>query len=277
MSLDSAATDPHLSSLTVHGDTSSFPTHAEVVRTMLEVGRFATLTTITAGGRSEPGFPFGSLVAYSTLSDGSPLVCISDLAEHTRNLRNDPRAGMLLTDLPVDPSADPLDHPRASLIGRLEPYTPSDDERSVHIDRHRGVLAYVDFPDFGWWRLSIASARYVGGFGHMSWVTGAAISKVEPDDVLAESQAAVDHMNVDHAAANLDMVRWIAGLADATAARVHSIDRRGLTLYAEMPSGSLVVSARIPFLDGPLSSPEGVRPAVVALARRARELAGAQG
>lgn len=277
MTADATATDPHLDphlgALTVHGDTGTFPSHAELVRTMLSLSRFATLTTVTAAGHAEPGFPYGSLVACSVLADGSPLVCISELAEHTRNAHASSRAGMLVTGLPVDEASDPLDRPRASLVGHLRPYVPTATERSAHVERHPGVLDYVEFPDFGWWRLEIAAARYVGGFGHMSWVTGAEVADASPDPVLAGSQAAVEHMNADHAEACLDMVRWLAGIRDATAARVHSIDRHGLTLYADLPDAAPLATARIAFPDAPLTSPDDVRGAVVVLARRARSLA----
>lgn len=274
--IDTRAADPHLTALTMHGDTDAFPAHAELVRTMLDVGRFATLTTVTVAGHAEPGFPYGSLVAYSVLDDGSPLVCISEMAEHTRNAHGDSRAGMLLTGLTVDEASDPLDRPRTSLVGHLRPYQPTDDERAAHVERHPGVLDYVDFPDFAWWRLEIASARYVGGFGHMSWVTGADIAAAEADPVLAGSQPAVEHMNADHAEACLDMVRHLAGLATATAARVHSIDRHGMTLYVEVPGHGALATARIAFVDAPLGDPDEVRSAVVVLARRARQLAEAK-
>ena len=84
---------------------------------------------------------------------------------------------------------------------------------------------------------------------------------------------AVEHMNADHAAACLDMVRWLAGVHDATAARVHSIDRHGLTFYADRPDGAPLATARIAFPDAPLASADAVRGAVVVLARRARALA----
>ncbi|MCB1002095.1 MAG: DUF2470 domain-containing protein [Acidimicrobiales bacterium] len=273
MTVDTTTADPHLGALTVHGDTDTFPGHAELVRTMLSIGRFATLTTVTAAGHAEPGFPYGSLVAYSVLDDGSPLVCISELAEHTRNAHASSRAGMLLTGLPVDDASDPLDRPRASLVGHLCPHTPSAAERSNHVERHPGVLDYVDFPDFGWWRLEIAAARYVGGFGHMSWVTGEEVAAATADPVLAGSQAAVEHMNADHAAACLDMVQWLAGIRAATAARVHSIDRHGMTLYADLPDGAPLATARVAFDGAPLASADDVRGAVVVLARRARSLA----
>ena len=69
------------------------------------------------------------------------------------------------------------------------------------------------------------------------------------------------------------MVRWLAGLQVATAARVHSIDRRGITLYAEMPGDGPVATARVAFVEGPLNTADDIRPAVVALTHRARQLA----
>lgn len=261
--------NPHLGSLEIHGDTASFPSHAELVRTLLSIGRFATLTTLTAAGHVDPGYPYGSLVAYSVLADGSPLVCISTMAEHTRNAQADSRAGMLLTGLPVDRDADPLDRPRASIVGNLCPYEPSDSEVAAHVELHPGVNDYVDFPDFGWWRLQISAARYVGGFGHMSWITGEHVADTEPDPVLAGSQHAVDHMNVDHSSANLDIARTLGGVTSAIESRVHSIDRHGMTMYVNVPGQVALATVRVAFPEGPLNSPDDVRAAVVGLARRA--------
>lgn len=266
-------TGAHVASLSIHGDVDTFPPHAEVVRTMLASGRFGTLTTVTAAGRAEPGYPFGSLVAYSVLADGSPLLCISEMAEHTRNAHQDSRAGLLVTGLAADDDSDPLDRPRASLVGHLRRHDPSPDEIARHTAVHPGVTEYVDFPDFAWWRLEIGSARYVGGFGHMSWVSGAEVAAAEPDPVLADAHGAVAHMNADHADACLDMVRWLGGLPDAVAARVHSIDRHGLTLYADLPTVAPLATVRLAFAEAPLASADAVRSAVIELTHRARAAA----
>jgi putative heme iron utilization protein len=269
--------DAHLSSLEIAGDTASFPAHAELVRTLIAAGRFATLTTLTASMHAGHGFPYGSLVAYSPLTDGSPMVCISELAEHTRNAHADTRAGMLLTGLAVDTDADPLDRPRASLVGRLAPYEPSAAEVAAHVTRHPTTEEYAGFGDFGWWRLAIEAARYVGGFGHMSWVSGIAIAAAEPDPVVADAQGAIDHMNADHADANLDMVRHLARVPGATAARVHAIDRHGITFYATVPAAGALVTARLAFAEAPLDSPGEIRTAVVGLTSAARTIAAGGG
>lgn len=274
MTIDAhAGAEPHLRSMTVSGDIDTFPSHAEQIRTLLAIGRFATLTTVTTAGHVQVGYPYASLVAYSVLDDGSPLLCISELAEHTRNAQADSRAGMLLTGLPVDEAADPLDRPRASLVGRLRRYEPSSAARAAHVELHPGMAVYVDFPDFNWWHFEIAAARYVGGFGHMSWVSGDEIAATTPDVVAIESQPAIAHMNADHPDACLDMTRWLADIREAVAARVHSIDRHGITLYATRPGSSALATARVAFPAGPLASAADLRPAVVELTQRARRLA----
>lgn len=250
----------------VAGDTTTFPTHAELVRTLLGDGGFASLSTLT-----EHSYPYGSLAAYSVLDDGSPLMCISEMAEHTRNARRDPRAGLFVAAARADTVADPLDEPRASIVGDLRPCEPEPADVDRHLEIHPQTTGYVEFDDFGWWRLAIVSARFVGGFGSMSWVDGAAVAAASADPVLSHARPAIDHMNDDHAAATLAMAQHLAGLSSATAATVHAIDRHGVTLYVETTDGFRM--ARLGFTDGPLTEPGQIRSAVVDLTQRARKAA----
>lgn len=250
----------------VAGDPANFPSHAELVRTLLAAAGFGSLTTIT-----ERGYPYGSLAAFSVLTDGSVLMCLSEMAEHTQNARRVERAGLFVAaSRSSDDTHDPLDEPRASIVGDLRPFdaTPSDVER--HLARHPQTANYMDFADFGWWRLEIVSARFVGGFGSMSWVDGATIAAAPADPVLPRARAAIDHMNADHADACLDIARRLGGLDTATSATVHAIDRHGMTLYVDTDAGFRV--ARLGFPDGPLDDAGQVRGAVVELTRRARDV-----
>ena len=68
------------------------PSDAERGRTLLAATRTGTLATVAV---DPAGFPFGSLVAYAVDDLGRPLLCLSDLAEHSRNLAADPRASLM--------------------------------------------------------------------------------------------------------------------------------------------------------------------------------------
>lgn len=248
----------------IAGDADSFPSHAELVRTLLGDGGFGLMTTIT-----DTGYPYGSLAAYSTLDNGDPLVLISEMAAHTRNAHGNPKAGLFVTQTEAtEAGRDPLDAPRASVLGDLAPYQPTDAEVAAHLAVHPGAAGYLDYRDFGWWRLTITTARFIAGFGSMSWVPADQIAVAEVDPVMPVAAGAVRHMNADHADATLAIARFLAGVATATAARVHDIDRHGVTLHVDTPEGFRL--ARVAFADAPLASGDDVRSAVVELTKRAR-------
>src|SRR3981081_2543969 len=69
-------------------------------------------------GTSLAGRPFVSLVAAACDSDAAPLLLLSDLAQHTKNLLADPSVSSLFRD--VAGQADPLAGPRLTLLGRAE-------------------------------------------------------------------------------------------------------------------------------------------------------------
>ena len=75
----------------------------------------ATLSTGMAG---DSGWPYGSLVMAATDQDGSPLMLLSDLAEHTTNLKADPRVCLLFDG--TAGLAEPLTGLAARLSKRLE-------------------------------------------------------------------------------------------------------------------------------------------------------------
>ncbi|MEM9036056.1 MAG: DUF2470 domain-containing protein [Actinomycetota bacterium] len=247
----------------VAGDPSSFPSNAELARTLLGDGGHATLATLT-----DDGTPYPSLVAFSTLEDASLLVCISELAVHTRNARQRSEAGLLVAAAPGD--GDPLDEPRCSFVGRLEPVEITEEQRARHLDVHPQTSLYVDASDFGWWRMAPERVYFVGGFGWMGWVTGDELAAAEADPVLPHAAGAVAHMNDDHGDANLAMVRHLGAVDDVDSATMTSIDRHGVSLVASTSAGPRMV--RLRFEDGPLTQPEQVRGAVVAMAKRAAEV-----
>lgn len=245
------------------GDVDSFPSHASLARSLTENGGYGTLSTLTG-----KGYPYGSLAAFAT-DRGAPYLLVSDLAEHTINAKRDPRAGFFVTDDDSGAGDDLLARPRVTLLGRLVPLDPSPDLRDAYLDRHPYAKRYVDFPDFGWWRLDVEQIRYVGGFGVMSWVDADAHSRAEADPVVGHADGILAHMNEDHADACLSYARHLAGVENATSATAVGVDRYGFTLWADTAEGPQV--ARVAFGD-PVDSSGEVRAAAVALVARVRQL-----
>ncbi|MDP7383082.1 MAG: DUF2470 domain-containing protein, partial [Acidimicrobiales bacterium] len=222
--------------------------------------RMATLSTLTAAG-----YPYGSVVSYAADDVGQPIVLISEMAEHTVNARGDDRVSMLMVDMSGD--GDPLGNARLTIVGRIEMLEQPGDLRNRYLEKHPYASYYADFTDFGFWRINVESVRYVGGFGHMSWVDADGYAEAEVDPLSEVAGGVVEHMNDDHRDANLLYVQVLAGLDDATDAKMVGIDRYGVTLTADTPAGPRM--ARLPFAN-PLTDSDQARPAVIELLGEAR-------
>ena len=133
-----------------------------------------TMTPVPGGGPGdEPagaGGPCASLALLAADHTGAPILLVSTLAEHTRNLSADPRVSILCDGtLGCD---SPLTGPRVTLQGRLAP-AADPQHRSQFLARHADAAGYVDFSDFAFFRLDVSSAHMVEGFGRIHWIGGA--------------------------------------------------------------------------------------------------------
>ena len=231
---------------------------AEEARTLVAATARGALATL-----SEDGGPWSSLVAFAAPESGDPVLCVSDLAEHGRNLQADARASLLVTAPPAGP--DPLAAGRVTLAGRVEAGDAR--ARAAYVDRVPYASSYVDMGDFRLWVLRVERVRWVGGYARMASVTAEEYAAALPDPVAPAAAGAVAHLNADHADALLDMTRALAGRPDATAAVCTAIDRYGLDLEVTEPGGA--TTARVAFAT-PCAAPGDLRAATVELARRAR-------
>ncbi len=245
------------------GDLSSFPSHGQLARTLIEPGALASLATLT-----QSGHPYTSRVPMSALPGSAPIMCVSALAEHTQNLRRDPRASLLVCER-VEAGADPLAFAKVTLVGTMTPFQPSDADIDHHLVEHPHAVDYIGFDDFSWWRFETVKVRYVGGFGVMGWASGDEFAHAVADPIIPHAAPMIDHLNADHADACLQIVRGLAGEPSALSATVTGVDRYGLTFDVwTTTNDSPDVCARVAFPE-PLESPHEVRAASVDLVRRA--------
>jgi putative heme iron utilization protein len=243
------------------------PTHAERARTLAASSRTGTLCTIAT---DPAGAPYGSLVTFA-MDGPSPVFFISELAEHTKNLRVDARASLLVAE---SGEGDPLARGRVTLLGHagvLSDGPARDSARAAYLSVHPNAAYYIDYSDFAFWRLDVDSVRYIGGYGRMSWVDVAAWRAAEPDPIAPHARAIIDHMNADHADALVAFCRALTRATDTTAATMTGVDRYGFEMSAQTGRGPRPI--RLPF-SPPIETSDGARRAMVALVRRARELLG---
>ncbi len=161
-------------------------------RKLLRAARVGTLAT------SAQGQPFASLVTPSCAPDLSLLLLLSDLSEHTRHLRTEPRCSVLVAGAQAD--ANPQTIPRVTVTGLAELVDDSA-LKARYLAVHPYASLYADFGDFALWRIRPASGLYVGGFGRAARL-GPANLGLDPAavaSIAAAEPGIIGHYNAEHA------------------------------------------------------------------------------
>jgi putative heme iron utilization protein len=207
------------------------------------------------------GYPYASLVTLATDTSGAPILLISNLARHTANLANEPRASIMVDE--TGALGDPLQGARVTLYGRVE-RTKEGAVRRRFLARHPEASFYADFPDFGFFRLAVVGAHYIGGFGRIFDLAPSEllIPTDEAASLLEGEPGIVEHMNEDHADA-VELYATALGDGEPGAWRMTGIDPEGCDI---MCNG---MARRIVFAE-PVTTPQEARKELVRLAAEAR-------
>ena len=230
-------------------------------RGLLRSARRAALSTIDAGN----GRPYVSLVAIVTAPDGAPLLLVSDLARHTRNLKSDPRASVLCAEVG---QGDPLAHPRVTLFGVCEA-VDKEAHRARWLARQPESEGYFGFDDFHMLQLAPEGAHLVAGFGRivdLGW--DRLRTETAGAEALVHAEAGiVEHMNEDHSDATRLYATALLGAPDGDW-RFEGCDPLGCEI-------GLSGEARYLPFPTPATTAGDVRKALVALVGEARARAAA--
>lgn len=234
---------------------------AAQARHLMRGARTATLGTLLGPDDPMSGAPFASLVLSATHPDARPILLLSRLAAHTRNLAQDPRAALLYEN--TAGLQNPLMGARLSLLGAIEP-TPASEiplDRSRFLARHPGAADYADFADFSFYRLTPQRALLVGGFGRIEWLEGAdlRLPKEQWEELSLAEAGILSHMNADHKDAILHYAHTLLGEAKG-GWRMAGFDPEGCDLAL---AGRF---ARLAFTE-PVRTAEAARATLVRLAR----------
>jgi heme iron utilization protein len=143
--------------------TPTFDAKAQAKR-LIRTAREASLATLERSS----GAPFATLVGLASDYDGAPLLLLSTLSSHTKNLSADSRASLLLTS--PRSRGDPLNRPRLTLVGPLARHDePS--AKARYIARNPKAKLYAGFGDFAIFRMDVATVHFNGGFARAAPLT----------------------------------------------------------------------------------------------------------
>ena len=239
-------------------DNPTRPSAAEESRTIAASTNTGTLATLTAGGD-----PWASMVTYGLLG-GSPVLCVSNMAEHGRNLTGDQRASISIIAATND--KDPLAGGRVTLAGKV--FRPTGDQDAAAREAHMAAVPaakyYIDYSDFTVWVLDVERVRWVGGYGRMDSAGGVDYAAAQPDPVTPHAARAIAHLNADHADSLAAMARRLGGYPDTESASCTGADRYGLDLRVDTARGMAYTRVGYP---QPLNSIDELRAATVELAK----------
>jgi heme iron utilization protein len=232
---------------------------ARAAKKLLREGRSAGLATLMQGS----GDPYCSLVNVATAVDGAPLLLISRLAVHTKNILADPRVSLMIDERKA---GDPLQGARVMLMGTAAA-TEKPEARRRYLERQPESEMFADFADFAFYRMTLKRAHLVAGFGR--------IVDLKPQDILTETVDAaalvtaepeiVAHMNREHADAVRLFATKLLGAPDGQW-RCVGCDPEGLELQLER------TALRLPFPQR-VGAPSVLREMLKQMAEEARRAA----
>ncbi|MES1981327.1 MAG: DUF2470 domain-containing protein [Pseudomonadota bacterium] len=228
---------------------------AREARQLLRAHYYGALSTLSL---KFSGHPFGSITPYLLDHDGSALILISTLAEHTRNIQHDPRAS-LITHSHDNPHIQAQG--RVTLVGTAALLADKEQAGARYLRYFPEARSYFAMHDFMFYRIAPLAVRYIAGFGKIQWVDMAEYA-LPGCPLIAQEEGVVAHMNADHRDTMRNYCRHLKQI-DALDVEMLGIDSDGFDVRAD------VKILRFDFAE-PVLDAQQARKVLVEMARAAR-------
>lgn len=229
------------------------------------------------------GYPFGSVAPFVLDHSGQPVILISAIAEHTKNIIANSKVSLLVFSGDDDLQANA----RLTIIGEAVQIDKEDNMqregalaytnlRARYLRYLPQAASYFDMHDFHFYRIEIAQVRYIAGFGKMGWVAGNEVTGNEvsnkalsADSQLANQETAIiDHMNADHAESLITYCKHFHHI-EATNAQMLGIDTDGFDVKVNIATEAQTKIIRFNF-DHPIHDAQSARLALVSMSKAAK-------
>jgi putative heme iron utilization protein len=205
------------------------------------------------------GYPFGSVVPYCLSKDGMPIILISTIAQHTKNILSDSRVSIIATESGAD---DNQTVGRITYIGNAEKLGSSDTESQARYYQYfPQSIDYHKTHNFDFYQIQPVRIRFIGGFGEIYWLEKESFLLTNPFS-FDEEKSMIDHMNADH----IDAMKHYCHSNGIN----YSEDNLPVMVSIDSEGFNLRVAARIHRVNfvEPVTTAMEVRQAMVAMAKK---------
>lgn len=205
------------------------------------------------------GYPFGSIVPYCINKVGLPIILISKIAQHTKNIVSNTKVSLIV----IEDNADDLQTVgRVTFLGDAELVEKNDnDSAERYYNYFPQSRDYHKTHDFDFYVIKPVRIRFIKGFGQVYWIEKNNFQLANPF-IFEEEQEMLNHMNIDH----IDTIRHYCDIYNIhyrmlQLPKMVGIDSEGFNLRV----GSKI--HRIKFVQ-PVTTVNAVRRALVQMAKK---------
>jgi putative heme iron utilization protein len=219
------------------------------------------------------GYPFGSVAPFVLDHSGQPVILISTIAEHTKNIIANPKVSLLVFAGEDDLQASA----RLTIIGEAIKIDKENvDLRARYLRYFPQAESYFTMHDFSFYRIAIAQTRYIAGFGKMGWITGDEIGddNIAADSALASQETAIiEHMNADHVHSLIAYCKHFHDI-EVSHAQMLGIDSGGFDVKVDLANTALETSTKTKNIrfnfEQPIHDAQSARLALVGMSKAAK-------
>ena len=112
--------------------------------------------------------PFGSIIPYILDKKGKPVIFISSMALHTKNIKADARCSIMMHKIDKE---NVFNTSRITFVGKIIKLEGDQDElKKAYLEKYKEAEDFIDFEDFSFYRLEADKIYYIGGFGDIQWI-----------------------------------------------------------------------------------------------------------
>lgn len=209
------------------------------------------------------GYPFGSVAPFVLNHAGEPVILISTIAEHTKNILANPKVSLLVFAGMEDLQANA----RLTLLGEAVLADKEDANlRARYLRYFPQAEGYFELHDFHFYRIKISHVRYIAGFGKMGWSTEQDFSASSNTQLAEQETAIVEHMNADHQHSLVAYCQHSHGVTPQSVLML-GIDSDGFDVRAKLDNAEKIL--RFTF-EAPIHDAASARTALVAMSKQVR-------